>query len=78
MGRYGPAYNGDMTCRVIKRFVAYSPIEPSPPRVFKPGDVLENVDYASGEAALFSPHGDPTLYQLPIEKFKRYITVINF
>jgi len=53
-------------------------MEPSVPKVFKPGDILENVDYASGEAALFSSPGDPTLYQLPIEKFKRYITVINF
>jgi hypothetical protein len=48
------------------------------PRLFQAGDILENVDYASGEAALFSAPGDATVYQLPIEEFKQYITVISF
>jgi hypothetical protein len=69
-----------MTCRVIKTFVARPPMDPLPPRVFEPGDILEDVDYASGEVALFSVSGDEdrTLYQLPIEEFKQYVTVISF
>jgi hypothetical protein len=55
-------------------------MDPFPPRVFEPGDVLENVDYASGEIALFSLSGadDRTLYQLPIDEFKNYVTVVSF
>jgi hypothetical protein len=55
-------------------------MDPLPPRVFEPGDILEDVDYASGEVALFSLSGDEdrTLYQLPIEEFKQYVTVISF
>jgi hypothetical protein len=69
-----------MTCRVIKPFEALAPMEFNRPRLFQPGDILENVDYASGELALFqiSGHGDSTVYQLPIEEFKQYITIVSF
>jgi hypothetical protein len=69
-----------MTCRVINPFVARPPFPPDRPKVFHPGDVLENVDYASGELALFqlSGSGDQTLYQLPVDQFKQFTEVVSF
>jgi hypothetical protein len=75
-----PTYNEAMTCRVIKRFEARPPFEPNLLRVFRPGEVLENVDYCSGEMAIFqlADHADQAMYQLPIKKFKGCIKVITF
>jgi hypothetical protein len=58
-----------MTCRVIKPFVAHAAMEENSPRLFEPGDILDNVDYASGEVALFGLSGDAggTLYQMELE-----------
>jgi hypothetical protein len=67
-----------MTCVVVKTFEARSPFEPNPPKLFRPGDILENVTYASGEMAIFQLGGSPDpLYQLPIKEFEHFIEIIR-
>jgi hypothetical protein len=71
---------GNMTCRVIKTFRAWPPGEPNRSRLFQIGEVLENVEYASGAVSLFEVSGapEPSMYQMPMDEFQQFTEVINF